>query len=86
MNKWFYFLSILISLIFLICFVVIFYCSLNIYLNVEKTMTHNKAKNTTKKDWYVWIFTNSNPYFYLVIFINQSVYLDWCNCVLDEAQ
>lgn len=50
MNKWFYFLSILISLIFLICFVVIFYCSLNIYLNVEKTMTHNKAKNTTKKD------------------------------------
>lgn len=45
MNNWFYSLAFVITLIFIICFIVIFFCSLKIYRNVEETLIKSKRKN-----------------------------------------
>lgn len=47
MTNWFYFLAIFITVIFIICFVVIFFCALHIYYNVERSLV--KAKKGKKQ-------------------------------------
>ncbi|RVU71174.1 hypothetical protein EJK17_03795 [Lactobacillus xujianguonis] len=41
----FYTLSLIISTIFVISFIIIFFCALKIYFNVEKTMMKNKRND-----------------------------------------
>ncbi|QQP28654.1 hypothetical protein [Lactobacillus ultunensis] len=42
MTNWFYFLAIGITLIFIISFIVIFICAMQIYYNVERTLIKSK--------------------------------------------
>ncbi len=45
MTDWFYSLAVVITLIFIICFVVIFFCSLKIYRNVEETLIKTRRRD-----------------------------------------
>lgn len=46
MTNWFYFLAIGITLVFIVCFVIIFFCTLQISVNVEKTLIKSKRKKS----------------------------------------
>lgn len=50
MTNWFYFLAIAITVIFIVCFVVIFFCALQIYYNVEVSLTRSTKKTRENKD------------------------------------
>lgn len=48
MTNWFYLLAVAITLIFLLAFIVIFFCALKIYRNIEETLI--KTKREKKND------------------------------------
>lgn len=50
MTNWFYFLAVGITLIFIICFFIIFFCTLKILSNVEQTLIKSKRKNNIEEE------------------------------------
>ena len=44
MTNWFYFLALGITLLFIACFVIIFFCALKIYYNVQRSLVKARRK------------------------------------------
>lgn len=44
MTNWFYFLALGITLLFIVCFVIIFFCALKIYYNVQRSLLKARGK------------------------------------------
>lgn len=81
MTNWFYFLAVGITLIFIICFFIIFFCTLKILSNVEQTLIKSKRKNDNE-----WCNADNYVDFDLAIAAHVDGYSKWGNCILAKAQ